>query len=85
MNIGWRQLVVVAAVAVVFGGGAGYLGGNFEWGWVTGDEAQIRPVRESKYFDYFEQQREQALDDIIRERQQESFFEDFRRGRAATA
>lgn len=32
MNIGWRQLLIVAVVAVVFGGGAGYLGGNFEWG-----------------------------------------------------
>ena len=36
MKIGLRQLLLVVLVAAVFGGGAGYLGGNFETGRVTG-------------------------------------------------
>ena len=41
MNIGWRQLVVVAAVAIVFGGAAGYLGGHYSGG--AGDTQVVVP------------------------------------------
>ena len=36
MNINWRQLLLVAIAASVFGAGFGYLGGNFEKSWITG-------------------------------------------------
>ena len=34
-----RNLVLVAVIAIVFGGGAGYLGGSFERSRVTGEAA----------------------------------------------
>jgi len=41
MKIEWRQLLIVAVVAVVFGGSAGYLGGHYSWG--TGDTQIVEP------------------------------------------
>jgi len=41
MKIEWRQLLIVAVVAVVFGGSAGYLGGRYSGG--TGDTQIITP------------------------------------------
>jgi len=46
MDKGWRQLLVVAVIAVVVGGGAGYLGGNFDKSWVTGGTATQAPPAE---------------------------------------
>ena len=41
MKIEWRQLLIVAVVAVVFGGSAGYLGGHYSGG--TGDTQIVAP------------------------------------------
>jgi len=41
MKIEWRQLLIVAVVAVVFGGSAGYLGGHYSKG--TGDTQIVAP------------------------------------------
>ena len=34
--VNWRPLIVVAVIAAVFGAAFGYLGANFEMGWITG-------------------------------------------------
>ena len=41
IKIEWRQLLIIAVVAVVFGGGAGYLGGRYSGG--TGDTQIVTP------------------------------------------
>ena len=41
MKFEWRQLLIVAVVAVVFGGSAGYLGGHYSGG--TGDTQIVAP------------------------------------------
>lgn len=61
-----RQLALVIVVAAIVGGGSGWLGANFKWDWITGDEqAQTRP--RFTYQDQLEQQRNDAVDRIIRE------------------
>jgi hypothetical protein len=44
-----RQLSIVAVVAMVFGAGAGYLGGNFDKDWVGLGEERIRGLPASEY------------------------------------
>ena len=65
MKIEWRQLLIVAVVAVVFGGSAGYLGGHYSGG--TGDTQIVAPRYSSTpYQSRFENEEkwrdEQALD-----------------------
>ena len=66
-QINVRQLVAVAVVAVVFGGFAGWLGGNFKMDWVKGEET-VRRAPTFSFEDRQEQRLREVADARIRER-----------------
>ena len=71
-QIGMRQLAIVAVVAVVFGAGAGYLGGNFDRDWVGlgAKEVRIGGLPASEYqrrqAEYWEERNRQREIDSLR-------------------
>jgi len=74
--VSWRLLIVLVVAALVFGGVAGWAGGNADAGWWETLKFWESPSKLERFQNQSEQRRQEALDELISDRQRERIFGD---------